>query len=67
MSGKAAKVLVSEWQWTILEEFRRSKTEPRSVSERAAIIVGAFHGRSQLRIHRSLVFTLQYRSALAVN
>ena len=50
MPGKAAKVVVSERQWAILDEFRRSKTEPQFVSQRAAIIVGAFQGRSNQEI-----------------
>jgi transposase len=50
MPGKAAKVVVSERQWAILEEFRRSRTEPQSVSDRAAIILGAFQGRSNQEI-----------------
>ncbi len=28
MAGKAAKVLVTERQWAILEEFRQSRSEP---------------------------------------
>ena len=53
MPGKAAnvvKVVVSKRQWVILEEFRRSKTEPQFVSERAAIIIGAFAGRSNQEV-----------------
>ena len=50
MPGKAAKVVVSERQLVILDEYRRSKTEPRFVSERAAIIVLAWEGRSNQEI-----------------
>lgn len=50
MPGKAAKVRVSERQLAVLEEFRRSKTEPQFVSQRAAIIVAAFAGRSNQEI-----------------
>lgn len=42
MPGNAAKVRVSERQLLILEEFRRSRTEPRWVVERASIIVLAW-------------------------
>lgn len=45
MPGKAAKVTVSERQLSILNELRRSKTEPTWVVQRAAIIVLAWEGR----------------------
>lgn len=45
MPGKAAKVRVSERQWGILEEFRRSRSEPAWVVQRATVIVRAFAGR----------------------
>lgn len=45
MPGKAAKVTVSERQLSILDELRRSKTEPTWVVQRAAIIASAWEGR----------------------
>jgi transposase len=44
MPGKAAKVTVSERQLSILNQLRRSKTEPAWVVQRAAIIVLAWEG-----------------------
>lgn len=45
MPGKAAKVTVSERQLSVLNEWRRSKTEPAWVVQRAAIIALAWDGR----------------------
>src|SRR5271156_2236896 len=44
MPGKAAKVIISEKQQAILEEFRRSRSEPSFLSQRSAIILLAFSG-----------------------
>lgn len=44
MPGKAAKVQVSERQLQILEEFRRSRTEPVALVQRAGVIVLAWRG-----------------------
>ena len=45
MPRQAAKVMFTERQQVILEEFRRSRTESQSVSRRAAILLLAFAGR----------------------
>lgn len=45
MPGTAAKVAVSEKQWAVLEEFRRSRSVPKSVQQRATIVLLAFEGR----------------------
>lgn len=45
MPGQAAKVVITERQQVILEEFRRSRTESQSVSQRAEIVLLAFEGR----------------------
>ena len=44
MPGQAAKVVITERQQVILEEFRRSRTESQSVSQRAEIVLLAFEG-----------------------
>lgn len=44
MPGKAAKVLITERQQEVLRELSRSRTEGKVVSQRAAIILGAFDG-----------------------
>jgi hypothetical protein len=44
MPGKAAKVTLSEKQQALLEEFRRSRSEPSFLSQRSAIILLAFSG-----------------------
>ena len=45
MAGKAAKVVVTERQWAIGDEFRRSRSEPGWVVQRAAVILLAFEKR----------------------
>ena len=50
MPGNAAKVRVSERQLVILEEFRRSRSEPLWVVKRADIIVSAWQGESNQEI-----------------
>ena len=54
MPGKAAKVVVSERQLAILEELRRSRTEPLWVVKRAHIIVLAWEGRLNQEIARQV-------------
>src|SRR5271156_6503953 len=44
MPGKAAKVTITEKQQAILEEFRRSRSEPSFLSQRSALILLAFSG-----------------------
>lgn len=46
MPGKAAKVWITEKQQVLLEEFARSRTAARCVSQRAAMILAAFAGRA---------------------
>lgn len=50
MPGNAAKVVVSERQLVILEEFRRSRSEPKWVVQRAGIIVLAWEGMANQEI-----------------
>ena len=54
MPGKAAKVVVSERQLAILEEFRRSRSEPLWVSQRASVIVLAWQGLLNQEIGRQI-------------
>jgi len=44
MPGKAAKVVISERQQKILQEFSRSRSESKMISQRASIILAAFAG-----------------------
>lgn len=44
MPGMAAKVIVSEKQWAVLDEFRRSRSVPEGVKQRATIVLRAFEG-----------------------
>lgn len=44
MSGKAAKVRLSETQESILQEIKRSKTASQRLVQRASIILLAFAG-----------------------
>ena len=39
MAGSAARVVVTERQFAILEEFRRSRSEPGWVVQRATVIL----------------------------
>ncbi len=50
MPGKAAKVVVRERQSAILDEFRRSRTEPGWVVQRATVMVLAFEKWSNQNI-----------------
>jgi len=45
MPGQAAKVVITERQQVILDEFSRSRTESQSVSRRATLVLLAFEGR----------------------
>jgi hypothetical protein len=45
MPGKAAKVIISERQQEILDEFSRSRCEPHFLRQRCAIILRAFAGQ----------------------
>jgi transposase len=45
MPGTAAKVTITQRQQVVLEEFRRSRSEPRMIAQRAQIILLAFGGR----------------------
>jgi transposase len=44
MAGKAAKIIISEKQQVLLEEFRRSRTVAKGVVQRATIILLGFQG-----------------------
>jgi transposase len=44
MPGKAAKVIITERQQEILDEFRRSRTEPSFLTQRSTVILLAFTG-----------------------
>jgi putative transposase len=44
MPGKAAKVIITEKQQALLEEFRRSRSEASFLGQRSAIIILAFSG-----------------------
>jgi DDE superfamily endonuclease len=50
MPGKAAKVVVTERQLVILEELSRSRSESRTISQRATIVLRAFAKRSNQEI-----------------
>lgn len=50
MAGSAARVVVTERQFAILDEFRRSRSEPRWVVQRAALIVLGFEKWSNQEI-----------------
>ena len=52
MPGKAAKVIISERQQEILEEFSRSRTEPSFLRQRSCIILLAFAGLLNEQIAR---------------
>jgi transposase len=45
MPGKAAKVTITEQQQKVLQELSRSRSEPSTIVQRAAIILLAFAGR----------------------
>ena len=67
MPGKAAKVLLSEKQWGVLQEMSRSRTEPKCVVQRASIMLLAFEGRwnqeiaTQVTLHPQPVGTWRQR------
>lgn len=44
MPGTAAKVTVSEKQWVVLEEFRRSRSVSKCIQQRATVVLLAFEG-----------------------
>jgi transposase len=44
MPGKAAKVIITERQQQLLEEFSRSRSEPSFLRQRSAVILLAFAG-----------------------
>jgi hypothetical protein len=44
MAGNAAKVVITERQQEILDEFSRSRTEPSFLRQRSALILLAFSG-----------------------
>ena len=44
MPGKAAKVTITERQKVVLEEFSRSRSEAKVISQRATIVLRAFDG-----------------------
>ena len=44
MPGRAAKVVITERQQEILEEFSRSRSESQMTSQRATIILRSFQG-----------------------
>ena len=48
MPGKAAKVLLSEKPWGVLQEMSRSRTEPKCVVQRAVIMLLVFEGRQEV-------------------
>ena len=53
MSGKAAKVLITERQQVFLELMSRSATIAFRLRQRAGIILPAFEGRLNNRLSRS--------------
>ena len=53
MSGKVAKVLITQWQQAILEQMSRSTTIAFRLRQRAGIILPAFEGRLNNRLSRS--------------
>src|SRR5947209_16216886 len=44
MPGKAAKIIITERQQQVLDEFRRSRSEPSYLRQRCTIILLAFTG-----------------------
>ena len=54
MSGKAAKVVLTEKQQSILERIRRSTIAPRRLVQRAGIILTAFAGAHNMDIAREV-------------
>ena len=44
MAGSAAKIVISERQQKLLEEFRKSRTIGKSIAQRAAIVLLGFAG-----------------------
>ncbi len=44
MPGKAAKVRITERQQVVLEEFSRTRTQAKCISQRATIVLSAFRG-----------------------
>jgi hypothetical protein len=54
MPGKAAKVVITERQQKFLEEFSRSRSEAKAISQRATIILLAFDKKSNEEISIAL-------------
>ena len=50
MSGKAAKVIVTEKQFAILEQIANARTAPQQLIQRAKIILLAFGGMLNMQI-----------------
>lgn len=61
MPGKAAKVVITERQQSVLQEFSKSRTESQFISQRASIILLAFAGlrneviEAEVGLHRKQV------------
>lgn len=54
MSGKAAKIVLTEKQQSILEKIRRSTTAPQRLVQRAQIILMAFSGAHNMDIAKQV-------------
>jgi hypothetical protein len=73
MPGKAAKVIITERQQEILDEFRRSRSEPSFLTQRSTVILLAFTGlrneqiASQVNLERHQVGIWRSRWAEAFN
>lgn len=50
MPGKAAKIVLTEKQWEVLQQLTRAHTAPRRIAQRAQIIVRAFLGKLNQQI-----------------
>ena len=55
MSGKAAKVVITERQQVVLQKFSRSKTVAYRLRQRASVILLAFEGKLNSEIEGLLV------------
>lgn len=56
MAGSAAKIVISERQQKLLEEFRKSRTLGKSIAQRAAIVLLGFSGmlNGEIALHVGL-------------
>ena len=54
MSGKAAKIVLTEGQQSILQQIRRSRTAPQRLVQRGSIILLAFAGLLNVDIARKV-------------